>query len=104
MERRHDVPHGIPAPHSSPVSRADVQAVLQVLQDEDVDYDTIAAALEGRPGIASLLQRLASSIGLGAGQPVRSMRHALAILGLQRIRSTVASLSRGAEDRERVAS
>jgi HD-like signal output (HDOD) protein len=93
MERRDDFPHDIPAPHFAPrFSLEEVQLLLRVINDDDVSFEQIARSLEPRGPIAALFTRTANSAGLGAGQPVRSVRHALSILGLQRIRQIVSQL------------
>ncbi|SFI36254.1 HDOD domain-containing protein [Planctomicrobium piriforme] len=93
MDLRTHLPHEIPAPHfPSPISAADVQAILDLVQTDDADLQKLVAALEARPPIAGLVTRAVNSVSLGSMQQVRSLRHAVAILGLQRVRQLMIDL------------
>lgn len=87
MEHRHDHRHELAAPHfANRISLDDAQAIVDITANEQVHFDALLHALEGRDALAGLYWRRATSIGVGI-QNVRSLRHALAILGLQRIRA-----------------
>ena len=105
MERRHDAAHGQLAPHLfSKLKADDLRSLSRLAYDDDVSYEMLVEVLQFHPLVGSVLRRAASSIGVGAGQPIRSMRHALAILGLARIRATLDQLVVNAEENSRIAS
>jgi HD-like signal output (HDOD) protein len=106
MEHRNDPAHEIQPPHfSTQVSREDVQALLELVQDDDVSFDNVVKGLENRGLISATLIRTANSIGVGSTHQARSLKHALAILGLRRIREILRQLLEESEkDRARIAS
>lgn len=88
MATRHDPSQPVGAPHFSPVpSLEEVESLIRLASDSEVDFADLACELESRPGISSLIHRTANSVGMGTVREVRSLRHALAILGLQRVRA-----------------
>jgi HD-like signal output (HDOD) protein len=106
MEHRNHSAHDIPAPHfSTQPSREDLQELLELVQTDEVDFDDIVQKLENRGLISATLIRTANSIGVGSIHQARSLKHALAILGLRRIREVLrALLDDSDKERARIAS
>lgn len=93
MTLRHDAPHPVAPPHfSTQPDPADVRALLRLASDDEVSFAKLGDALAEQGAVAFAFLRAASSIGEGAGQPIRSVRHALALLGLQRTRMLLLEL------------
>jgi HD-like signal output (HDOD) protein len=68
-----------------------VTRFLEFTQQADFEYDDLAELLGTDPGIASEILRLANSALFGVRRKVTSLRQALTLLGLKRIRSLVLS-------------
>lgn len=68
-----------------------VTRFLEITQQPDFHYDDLAELLGTDPGIASEILRLANSALFGVTRQVTSLRQALTLLGLKRIRSLVLS-------------
>jgi HD-like signal output (HDOD) protein len=61
----------------------------EMTQDSNCDYNKLVELLSTDPGIASSLLRLANSPLFGVAGRVSSLRHAIALLGVTRIRQLV---------------
>jgi HD-like signal output (HDOD) protein len=93
MEFRRDDAQQIAPPHRrAQISEADVLEVLQLVSNDNVNFDDLVETLKTQPALAQMFLRWANSIGLGARLPPRSLRHALVILGLRRIREILFQL------------
>jgi HD-like signal output (HDOD) protein len=68
-----------------------VTRFLELTQEATFEYDDLAGLLGTDPGIASEILRLANSALFGVARKVTSLRQALTLLGLKRIRSLVLS-------------
>lgn len=102
MERRKDTAHELPAPHFPlQIAPQDAQQLLVLAGQDDVDFEKLATAMDAYGLIAGIMIRAANSVSLGAVQQVRSLRHALAILGLQRIRTMLSDLTTQPSQNER---
>jgi HD-like signal output (HDOD) protein len=68
-----------------------VTRFLELTQQADFEYDDLTELLGTDPGIASEILRLANSALFGVRRKVTSLKQALTLLGLKRIRSLVLS-------------
>jgi HD-like signal output (HDOD) protein len=68
-----------------------VTRFLEVTQEADFEFDDLAELLGTDPGIASEILRWANSALFGVTRKVTSLRQALTLLGIKRIRSLVLS-------------
>lgn len=68
-----------------------VTRFLEITQEPDFRYDDLAEVLSTDPGIASEILRMANSAFFGVTRQVTSLKQALTLLGLKRIRSLVLS-------------
>lgn len=68
-----------------------VTRFLELTQEPDFQFDDLAELLSTDPGIASEILRLANSALFGVTRKVTSLRQALTLLGLKRVRSLVLS-------------
>jgi HD-like signal output (HDOD) protein len=66
--------------------------LIRLASDNDVDFAELESELTSHPGIAGLVQRAANAVSMGTVHEVRSLRHALAILGLERVRAILFQL------------
>ena len=93
MERRRDEAHAVKPPHFQTLpSLGEVQLLIDLTFNEDVDFEVLAAEVAARASIKALVFRAANGIGIGAVREIRSLRHALAILGLARVRELLYAL------------
>lgn len=68
-----------------------VTRFLEITQDPGFEFDDLADLLSSDPGIASEVLRWSNSALFGVRRKVTSLRQALTLLGLKRIRSLVLS-------------
>jgi HD-like signal output (HDOD) protein len=68
-----------------------VTRFLEMTQEAQFEYDDLAELLGTDPGMASEILRLANSALFGVTRKVTSLKQALTLLGLKRIRSLVLS-------------
>lgn len=66
-----------------------VTRFLEIVQDPDFDYHDVVDVLSADPGTAGEILRLANSSLFGVTRRVGSLVHAMALLGLRRVRSLV---------------
>lgn len=93
MEIRQDVTHELAAPHFPLLPRLeDVTEILTLVNDEEVSFNQIAKAMESRPIMAANIIRAVNSVSLATARPVRSLRHALTLMGLRSIRQLLAEM------------
>lgn len=98
---RYMVPVGVPGRTETAVSRlnrvpAFNQTAVKLLARPFGDEDSIAfieESFRSDPGLASQLLAAANSAAMGLRSHVGTLRHALAVLGLDRIRSLVATIA-----------
>lgn len=91
MEFREDAAQRIGAPHFSTRSaEEDWLRMLRLASNEDISFERLAQEMERCAGIPFALIRAANSAVVGVGTEVRSLRHALALLGLRRIQDILA--------------
>ncbi|WP_437204115.1 HDOD domain-containing protein [Planctomicrobium sp. SH664] len=103
MTIRRDAAHRQAAPHFDVrPALQDLDELLAFTTDDDVSFARLERELGSRPLIAAHLMRSATSAGLGAYE-VRSLRHALALLGMKRIRETLRQLQEKAQPERRAA-
>jgi HD-like signal output (HDOD) protein len=75
-----------------PFNQTAVKLLVRPFGDEDSIGD-IEAAFRSDPGMASQLLTAANSAAMGLRAHVGTLRHALAVLGMQRIRSLVVTIA-----------
>ncbi|WP_437227748.1 HDOD domain-containing protein [Planctomicrobium sp. SH661] len=98
MEIRKDVSHDLSAPHFPfQPSLEDVNIVIDIASDDDVSFELIATVMQSRPAIAMAMIKTANSASFGAPRQIRSLRHALALMGLHRIRNLLAEMKMEAQ-------
>ena len=89
-QTRIDRPHGPPSPHLLP-SLAVIRELLDVLEDEEVDYAAFCAQVQEHAAIASRILGLANSAVSGSRRAI-GLQHAVALIGLGRVRRILESL------------
>ena len=62
---------------------------LELIQDPDFEYRELADVLATDPGTAGEILRLANSSLFGVSRQITSLSHAMAMLGVKRVRSLV---------------
>jgi HD-like signal output (HDOD) protein len=62
---------------------------LEIIQDPDFDYREVVEILSSDPGTTSEILRLANSSLFGVTRKVTALPHAMALLGIKRVRSLV---------------
>lgn len=93
MEMRHDSPQPVKAPHfQTSISAADLQRLILMANDDNIDYRVLARAMEPHSAVLLMLHRTANSVSYGIARQPDSIQHALAILGLDRVRALLHSL------------
>lgn len=63
--------------------------VMSVLDDQEADLDKVGLVLSADPGLVATLLRVANSAYVGTRDEVKSLKQALVVLGLDKIRSLV---------------
>jgi len=71
--------------------------VLELCQKEDLDLDEIASVIGNDPALAAKLLRMANSPVSGLKRPARTVSHALALLGVNTVRTLALSFSLAAD-------
>ncbi|HWL07896.1 MAG TPA: HDOD domain-containing protein [Planctomicrobium sp.] len=90
MEMRRHSAHALPPPHLLQTVPSDVIAdALALLEDDDVDFIKLARVIESHPGMSALIIRTANSVTIGNPQPLQSIRHAMAFLGIRGLREAL---------------
>lgn len=88
MALRKDEAQGLNPPHFQPLpSLREVQSLIDLLRNEEVDFELLSAEFAGCPGIEPLMLQAANAVGVGMVREINSLRHAVAILGLNRVRA-----------------
>ncbi len=94
MGMRNHSAHQIPAPHLLlNVPQETLDGVLRLLDDDDVDFVKLARSIEAHAALAAIIIREVNSVTVGNHQPIESIRHAIALLGLRRIRESLESVN-----------
>ena len=70
---------------------ADIPKLLQLSDREDVALSELEPIIDRNPGLSANVLRLANSAYMGAEQPIFSIPHAIAVLGLRSVRSIALS-------------
>jgi HD-like signal output (HDOD) protein len=70
---------------------ADIPKLLQLSDREDVALSQLEPIIDRNPGLSANVLRLANSAYMGAQQPIFSISHAIAVLGLRTVRSIALS-------------
>ncbi|WP_437187493.1 HDOD domain-containing protein [Planctomicrobium sp. SH668] len=85
--------HAPTRPHFSPRPPLDdLHAMLEIVQEDDVDFYRLAAVMERSPLLSTTIIRAANSVEHGSTRQVKTMRHALILIGLVRIRAILQNL------------
>lgn len=98
FNRRIDQPERLTAPHQLPAFQ-DLQRLMNAIQDEEVDFTNFCDALTDVPQVKKLILRDARSILAGRGNRIETVKHAVAMLGLRRIRLMLSQLAEPYEDK-----
>jgi EAL and modified HD-GYP domain-containing signal transduction protein len=72
--------------------RASLLRLLAMLEDPATDFDEIGAFVEQNVSISYKLVRYVNSVLFSLAEPIESVRHACAMLGLERVRTCVTLL------------
>lgn len=91
--RRFDNKHQVPAPHTLPDFRV-LQALTELTNIDDLDYEEFCQAAETEPVIIHRIMRAARAIRAGRENGVEELRHAIAIIGLRRVKEILEKISR----------
>ncbi|MET0593706.1 MAG: HDOD domain-containing protein, partial [Polyangiaceae bacterium] len=67
--------------------------VLELCQKEDLNLNEIASVIGSDPALAAKLLRMANSPVSGLKRPARTVSHALALLGVNTVRTLALSFS-----------
>lgn len=70
---------------------ADIPKLIQLSDREDVALSQLEPIIDRNPGLSANVLRLANSAYTGAEQPIFSIAHAIAVLGLRAVRSIALS-------------
>lgn len=93
MANRRDNAHALHGPHFQNLpSLEDVQHLITVAFQDDVNFETLACEISECSHVDEYITRAANAVSLGTLYEIRSLRHALAILGLDRIRDILSAL------------
>jgi HD-like signal output (HDOD) protein len=93
MEWRRDFSHELAAPHMSLQPTLEhLTYILSILDDEELGFNQLASAIETRPLVAGAIIREANSVSVASGRPVKTVRYALVLLGVRRVRSLLTDL------------
>lgn len=95
--RRIDQAERLSAPHQLPAFQ-DLQRLSNAIRDEEVDFTKFCETLGEVPQVKNLILRDARSILAGSGNRIETVRHAVAMLGLRKIRMMLNQLSEPYED------
>jgi len=91
--RRFDKQHpSIPTPYTLPDHRV-LAALLELTNRHDLDYASFCREAQNEVAITSQIMRAARAIRAGRENGVEDLRHAVAIIGLRRVRSILESMS-----------
>ncbi|MEP3482256.1 MAG: HDOD domain-containing protein [Fuerstiella sp.] len=97
MKHRIDQPERLSAPYQLPAFR-DLERLSNAIRDEEVDFTKFCETLGEVPQVKNLILRDARSILAGSGSRIETTRHAVAMLGLRRIRLMLSQLAEPYED------
>lgn len=99
MELRKETSHDLIGPHF-PVfpTVEEVADLLAMAGDETIRLQQIARAIEGRPMIAAAVMRTVNAASLGTTRPIQSVRHALAMMGMERTRTILLEMQHEARE------
>lgn len=92
IQRRIDQPQQLAPPHQLPAFR-DLQMLINAIQDEEVDFAQFCVVLGDVPHVKKLILRDAQSILAGRTNRIENLKHAVAMLGLRKIRLMLAQLA-----------
>jgi len=97
MEVRKDFSHELAAPHfvAFPTPE-EIETLLMLAGDEEISIHQIARTIGGRPMVTAAIMQAVNSVSTGTGRPIRSLRHALAMMGLERLREILIELQQKA--------
>lgn len=88
LNRRIDGPHKGP----EPVVEFRIAELLRMLDRDDVDFRQFSAALAGNKRAAERILRTVQSIAFGRYRSIESLQHAVALIGLRRVRASLVQL------------
>ena len=91
LRRRIDQPHGGSKLVLEPRAY-EVAELLRMLELEDVDFRHFSEALAGNKPAAERILRTVQSIALGRGHDIKSLHHAVLLIGLRRVRASLTHL------------
>jgi len=93
MEVRKDFSHELAAPHfvAFPTPE-EIEVLLMLAGDEENSIQKIARVIGGRPMVSAAIMQAVNSVSTGTGRQIRSLRHALAMMGLERVREILIDL------------
>lgn len=97
VKHRIDQAERLSAPHQLPAFQ-DLQRLSNAIEDEEADFKKFCETVGEVPQVKNLIFRDARSILAGRGSRIETIRHAVAMLGVRRIRGMLAQLSEPYED------
>ncbi|WP_437192230.1 HDOD domain-containing protein [Planctomicrobium sp. SH527] len=99
--RNHHQPHEISQPHFlSNVPREELEYVLELLSDEGVNLKDVVSRLQVHPALAVLIIKSVNAVKLGNQQNIRSLQHAIGLLGLDRTKQLLIDSIAEANERQ----
>ena len=93
MNLRIDQPEQLAAPYQLPAFR-ELQKLMDAIKDEEGDFTNFCDAVGDVPQVKKLILRDAGSILSSRGNRIDSIKHAVAMLGVRRIRSMLNELAK----------
>ncbi|MEZ6126761.1 MAG: HDOD domain-containing protein [Planctomycetaceae bacterium] len=91
-QRRLDERHELPAPFLLP-SLKKLRPMMEMTHREDLDFGEFAAVVEQEAEVASRILREARSIAAGRDYRVDGVQHAVAMIGMSRVRRILETLT-----------
>lgn len=93
MVWRRDFSHELSAPHMSLQPTLEhLEHILSIMDDDELGFDQLARSIDTRPLVSGAIIREANSASVASGRPVKTVRYALVLLGLERVRSLLIDL------------
>lgn len=100
IKRRIDRPQELGPPVQLPAFR-ELQKLMSAIADENVDFTEFCTALRDVPQVKKVILRDAHSALSGRVNRIENLKHAVAMLGLNKVRAILAQLAEPYEERQR---
>lgn len=101
VNRRIDQPQEVGAPVQLPAF-LELQKLMNAIADEEVDFAEFCVALRDVPQVKSMIFRDARSIVAGRVNRIENLKHAVAMLGLNKVRAILEHLAEPYEEYRKI--